>query len=204
MEILAAIGWLAALSLGGGVVYFQQRARAMELELLSLKARSTELGERLEVISQERDGAMHRARQEAERLRKFGQEKLLKGLLPVIDNLELALSSSAKGQGLHQGVRMVASQFIHELSRHGLQVFDALDELFDPALHEAIDRVPRSDLPPGTVIRQGRRGVLLHERLLRPAQVVVSCAPPKPDEAPVPVEDEVATDPVEGRLGAEE
>lgn len=118
-----------------------------------------------------------RAMREREETSKFGQEKLLKELLPVIDNLERALDpkNSADLDALRTGVEMTHKLFESALARVGLKGFSAVGEQFDPSLHEAMQAV-ESDEAPGTVLSQMVRGFMLHDRLLRPAMVFVAKA----------------------------
>ena len=127
-------------------------------------------------------------RDKAEALR-FANEGLLRDLLPVVDNLERALEHAAAGsdgQGLSEGVRLVLKNALDLLERHGATRIDATGEAFDPSRHEAIARIPRPGEPPNRVVQQFLPGYLLHDRLLRAAQVGVSApAPGQPHDASV-------------------
>ncbi len=117
---------------------------------------------------------------EREDTRKFGIEGLLKDLLPVVDNMERALGhAEAEGgnEGLVEGVRMVWKQFLGVVESYGARPFDALGQPFDPNVHEAMTQMPSADHPPNTVMQVFQRGWMLHDRLVRPAMVVVSKAP---------------------------
>lgn len=120
-------------------------------------------------------------RDKAEALR-FANEPLIRDLLPVIDNLERAVEhaeSGGNGQPLVEGVRLVLRSALEVLERHGVKRVDAAGQSFDPARHEAVAQVPGGDRGPNQVVDQFAPGYLLHDRLLRPAQVSVS------KEAPV-------------------
>ena len=84
---------------------------------------------------------------------------------------------------LVQGVTMVVTQFLETLKRFGVTRMDAEGQPFDPSWHEAIAQVPTADNPPHTVLTVFGSGYLFHDRVLRPAQVAVSAAPP-PDTQP--------------------
>lgn len=116
-----------------------------------------------------------RAQREREDVSKFGVEKLAKDLLPVVDNLDRALSAPSAGDSLAAGVKLVRASFEQALARHGVKGFSALGKPFDPAVHEALMQVP-SEEAPGTVVLEHARGFMLHERLLRPAMVGVAVA----------------------------
>ncbi len=96
--------------------------------------------------------------------------------LPVIDNLERALSHAEPASGLLEGVSMVHKQVLAVLERFGVTPFDSVGQPFDPERHEAIQQAA-SELPPGTVCQEAQRGYLRGDRLVRPAMVVVSVGP---------------------------
>lgn len=126
-----------------------------------------------------------RAAREREDTVKYGNERLLKDFLPIIDDLELGLEAAERvddkekaADQLTDGVRMVVKKFIGQLGKHGVSTFDSKGETFDPNLHEAVQQV-NSDTDAGRVSQQLQRGFKLQERLLRPAMVVVSLGPAK-------------------------
>jgi molecular chaperone GrpE len=125
-----------------------------------------------------------RAVKERDEVQKYGVEKLVKDLLPVLDNLDRALAAAAADDPLVAGVKLVRASFEQVLSRHGVKGFSALGQHFDPALHEALMQVPTADAAPGTVVVEHARGFTLAERLLRPAMVGVAVAPPPAAGAP--------------------
>jgi molecular chaperone GrpE len=124
-----------------------------------------------------------RAQKERDEVQKFGIEKLVKDLLPVLDNLDRALAAAAADDPLVNGVKLVRSSFEQALSRHGVKGFSAMGLPFDPARHEALMQVPTADAAPGTVVLEHARGFTLHDRLVRPAMVGVA-ATPAPAPAP--------------------
>ncbi|HEY3396549.1 MAG TPA: nucleotide exchange factor GrpE [Armatimonadota bacterium] len=121
------------------------------------------------------------AREQAEQTR-FGLARLLESLLPTLDHLEMALAAAQEhGEGetaLAEGVWLTYRQLLDTLGQYGLQPIAALGAVFDPAHHEAVDAEPvaAGDPAEGTVVEELRKGYLLHERLLRPAQVRVAVA----------------------------
>lgn len=123
-----------------------------------------------------------RAARERDEVQKFGAEKLLKDLLPVMDNLDRALAAAAPDDPLVAGVKLVRSTFEQALSRHGVKAFSAMGQPFDPARHEALMQVPSPGVAPGTVVLEHARGFTLNERLVRPAMVGVSVAAPQAPE----------------------
>ncbi len=154
-----------------------------QLELSQEKSRETmerlkEAHERMLRAAADLENYKKRAQREKEELQKFGNERLLKDLLPVLDNLDRALSVVPAGDPLATGVNLVRSTFEQVLGRYGVKGFSALGQPFDPALHEALMQVPTADAPPGTVVVEHARGFTLNDRLVRPALVGVAVAPP--------------------------
>ena len=140
-----------------------------------------ELRNRLAYLAAEFDNYRKRVAREKETLVSFGNERLLRGILPFLDNLERAMSqagSSGLSEGLLAGVHLTHDQFLSELRKFGLEQISAEGERFDPNLHEAIAQVPWEGKPEGTVLSEAGKGYLLNGRLLRPAQVTVAAAPP--------------------------
>ena len=164
-----------------------------QLELSQAKGREMmekikESHERALRAAADLDNFKKRAAKEKEEVQKFGSEKLLKDLLPVVDNLDRALEASTRTPdlaSLEKGVAMTRKLFEDTLGRHGVKGFSAKGQAFDPRLHEAMQQVPTADVPVGHVAFEVLRGYTLNERLVRPALVAVAIAPPEPQpEAP--------------------
>lgn len=123
-----------------------------------------------------------RMRREMEDERRYAQLPLLRELLPVMDNIGRALQAAGNtpdGTGLLEGVKLVAQQLDAVLTRHHCTRIDALHQPFDPHLHAAILQQPSAEHPAGTVLNVAQEGYQLHDRVVRPAQVIVSTAPPE-------------------------
>ena len=108
---------------------------------------------------------------------KYAAEKVLKDLIPTLDNLELAItygSDNEACQDMLKGITMTHKLFIDALGRHGLIPVGQEGEPFDPARHEAVGFDSRADLKPDTVARVLQSGYQLEGRLLRPAKVMVN------------------------------
>jgi molecular chaperone GrpE len=121
-----------------------------------------------------------RARRELDDERRYANVPLLRDLLPVVDNMERAISAAQKtpeASILLEGVRMVAQSLHGVLARHHCKRIEALGKPFDPAVHEAIAQQPSADHPPNTVLLVAHEGYMVHDRVVRPAQVIVSTAP---------------------------
>ncbi|NUQ63129.1 MAG: nucleotide exchange factor GrpE [Pirellulales bacterium] len=112
--------------------------------------------------------------------RRYAELSLMRDLLPVLDNMERALEAAEKsGEApqLREGFKIVVDQFQGILQRHHCVPIKALHEPFDPNFHEAILQQPSADHPPGTVLHVAQSGYRLHDRVVRPSQVIVSAAP---------------------------
>lgn len=135
-------------------------------------------------VQAELENYRKRARREMEEERRYAQLPLLNDLLPVIDNIGRALQSAEKnpdGAGLLEGVKLVAQQLDGVLARHHCTRIEALGKPFDPHLHQAILQQPSAEHPAATVLTVTQEGYQLHDRVVRPAQVIVSTAPPAGD-----------------------
>jgi molecular chaperone GrpE len=112
--------------------------------------------------------------------RRYAVLPLVKELLPVMDNLSRAVESAEKShdvEGLLAGVKLVGQQFQSVLERHNVRPIEALHQPFDPNRHEAILQQPSTEFPGGTVVVVTQEGYQLHDRVVRPAQVIVSKLP---------------------------
>jgi molecular chaperone GrpE len=149
-------------------------------ELEALRARAAERDQYLDLARRTRadfENYQRRSQRDREQERWLMLASILRDLLPVLDNLQRALEAAqAAGETgpLVQGVQLVQSQFLDILRRYGVKVIDAKGQPFDHNLHEAVAQQPTADQPPNTVVQVLAPGYLLDDRVLRPAQVVVS------------------------------
>jgi molecular chaperone GrpE len=169
----------------------QLQSLEAQLELSTTKGRETleklkEEHERLLRAGADLENYKKRAVREREDIQRFGNERLLKDLFPVMDNLDRALASAPPGDPLADGVKLVRASLEQALAKHGVTGFSAMGEKFDPALHEALLQVPTREKPPGTVVLEHARGFKLHDRLVRPAMVGVAVEPPAGAAEPDP------------------
>jgi molecular chaperone GrpE len=169
----------------------QQRLMEAEatLEVSSSRARETldrlkDTHERYLRAAADLDNYRKRAAREREETERFGITVLLKEMLPVMDNLDRALehaSESEKHSALAEGVASTRRLFEDVLAKFGVKPFSAKGEAFDPNRHEAMQQIETDEVAPGMVAQELLRGYYLHDRLIRPALVVV--AAPKSAEA---------------------
>ena len=163
---------------GGGA---EDRIRALEAQLAQTKAEMEKFRDLAFRSSADLDNYRKRMSKEREEAIKFANSSFLERLIPVLDNFEFGLQaarSASSPASILEGMTMVQKQFQDFLSSAGIEVIDATGQRFDPQVHEAIAQEENEHVPEGTVIRQLRRGYKLRDRLIRPANVVVSKGTP--------------------------
>lgn len=120
---------------------------------------------------------------ERSELVKFGSERLVREFLNVFDNFERALEvENGSAESFREGVKMIASEIRTLLQKFGVEEIKAEGEAFDPSKHEALSSEPRDDVPVGHVARVFKKAYKMHDKLIRPAQVIVATAPSSPKE----------------------
>jgi molecular chaperone GrpE len=142
------------------------------------------------------DNYRKRLAREHDRTRKLAAESIVRDLLPVLDNLERAVDhaaayaaahaaahAGAEPGGLIEGVKLVLCQFRGVLERHGLRQIPALNEPFDPNVHEALMQAESEEVPPDHVVQEFEKGYRLADFVLRPAKVGVSTGSSRPAPA---------------------
>jgi molecular chaperone GrpE len=113
--------------------------------------------------------------------RRYAALPILRDLLPVIDNIDRAIEAAEKAgeaENLLEGFRLVRQQLMSTLTRHSCEPIPAEGQPFDPNYHEAILQQPSPEVPAGHVMMVTQSGYKLHDRVVRPAQVIVSSGPP--------------------------
>jgi len=148
-----------------------------------LEAAEKEAGEnydRFLRISAEFENYKKRKDREATDFRKYANETLVKELLPVIDNLERAVETSADHEDavncILEGVDMTLKEILKVLEKFAVKAVDAVGNPFDPTYHQAVMQEESEDHPDNTVIKELQKGYTIHDRLLRPSMVVVAKA----------------------------
>lgn len=128
------------------------------------------------------ENARKRLLRDSEVQKKYATESLARDLLTALDNLDRALAAAKKAGDsgpLVVGVSATASQLLDVLRRHGVNRIECSPGTpFDPNVHEAVTQQPTNDFSPGEVVQVVQQGFMLHDRVLRPATVVVAMAPP--------------------------
>lgn len=150
----------------------EARTKAAEQKTLEVQSRFERLRKQLQSETDETRRRLNRA---ADERAKREKADFIAGLLPVLDNLQRAEAAEAGGAAdvIAEGIRRTASSFENALAAAGLEPIDAVGEMFDPELHDAIETVAVSPEDEGKVVAQHTRGYKIGDRLLRPARVKV-------------------------------
>ena len=155
-------------------------ARGAEIE--TLQAQIAELKNAVLRERADSDNLRKRFEREKESALKFGSEKLIKELLPVLDSLTLGLEAAkaheAEGrQALDhfiEGSSMTLKLLLDVLQKNGVIELDPVGEKLDPELHQALSVIPSPDAEPNTILHVAQKGYLLNGRVIRAAQVIVA------------------------------
>lgn len=133
-------------------------------------------------VQAEMQNLRRRAERDVENAHKFGLEKLINGLLPVLDNFDRAITAvpadavadNESLKGLLEGVELTRKSAIDVLTRFSVEVLEPFGEPFDPQFHEAMTMVPSATAEPNSVVDVLQKGYRLNGRLLRAAMVVIA------------------------------
>ena len=145
--------------------------------LAQTQKEAKDMFDRLARVSADFENYKKRVGREKDDAIRFGNEKAFKEILPVVDNLLRALKAAPESGDtdlLVAGVKLVSKQLEDALARFGVVGFESLGLPFDPARHEAVGARPHENIAGQHVCEEYQRGYLLHDRLLRPALVIVS------------------------------
>ena len=154
----------------------------------------------------EAENTKKRMETDYQRKLKFANEEILEGMVPVLDSFEAAIKSVSEKEKVetddgspdlatfNEGVQLVHKQLLSALKTHGLTPIEAAGETFDPYRHEALMAVASDEIPADKVIEEFRRGYMLHTRVLRASQVVVSQGPAEEEVNEEPEDSDTADD----------
>jgi molecular chaperone GrpE len=159
----------------------EQTDDALEDLAEKLKSKEQEAQEnydRLLRVSAEFENYKKRASREMDEFRKYSNQSLIKEMLSVVDNLELAMNSTnghkTIDKGLLDGLEMTHREILKVFEKFKVKPISAIGQPFDPTFHEAVMQEETDEFPENTVINELQRGYLIHDRLLRPSMVVVA------------------------------
>ena len=155
------------------------RLERVEQEKNELAGERDVLADRLLRLQADFENFRKRMLREKDDLYRRANEDLLLELLPVLDHMDLAMEAAASHDvppAFVEGFQLVSEQFLSTLKKFGLSLVDDAGT-FDPSYHEAVSHLPSPEVPADHIMARVRKGYMLGERLLRPAQVVVSSGP---------------------------
>lgn len=154
-----------------------------EERLAAAEAAVADMQDRLMRALAEAENTRKRAQRDKREAEAYGAARLARDLLPVYDNLNRALLAATEDQrasaaAVIEGVELTLRELSTVMERHGMErIAPAVGDAFDPQRHQAMFEAPVPDVPAGGIIQVMTEGFLLHDRLLRPAQVGVSSRP---------------------------
>lgn len=159
--------------------------KEMEETVESLKKEAAENHDRLLRVAAEFENYKKRAAREMNDFKKFANESFVRAMLPVVDNLDRAIESSSTDKGVNnsmvEGVNMTLKEILKVFEQFGIKRFESTGNTFDPSLHQAVMQEETDSFPENTVSKELQKGYMIHDRLLRPAMVVVSKKIAKPE-----------------------
>ena len=149
----------------------------LALNLESVKKESQDNYERFLRVSAEFENYQKRSSREINDFRKYANESLLKELLPVVDNLERAINlesnNDIKNSGIIEGINLTLADILKVFEKFSVKPIESVHKPFDPAFHQAVSKQEDEKYPENTVLYELQKGYTIHDRLLRPAMVVV-------------------------------
>lgn len=147
----------------------------LQQKITALEQEKGEIKNRLLRLQADFDNFRKRVRAEKEEMITLANFNLVQKLLPVIDNLERALSALQEGpDSIREGLEMIKKHFLEILFSEGVSPIKSVGEPFDPYFHEAVLREEDSACPPGTIVEELQKGYIMQERVLRASKVKVS------------------------------
>jgi molecular chaperone GrpE len=145
-----------------------------DAELAKVTQERDQLLDRLARLQAEFENARKRDARERAEFRDFAVAGAIEQLLPVLDNLNLALSVKGSGEQLRSGVELIVRQMEEAMRALGVQPIETVGAQFDPQVHEALGAIETTEVPDHQVMEEVRRGYRLKDRMLRPALVRVA------------------------------
>lgn len=152
-----------------------------EAEIEALRAERDGLRDKFMRALADAENARKRTRREREEAEQYGSTRIIRDMLPVYDNMKRALESGNKegaevSPALIEGLELTLRELVNVLDKHGVRrISPEVGDKFDPNQHEAMFEAPVPGTKAGHIIQVSAEGFMLHDRILRPAQVGVSC-----------------------------
>ncbi len=155
----------------------KKKDKANNKEITQLKEQISFEKDRVLRLSAEFENFQKRKQRESDEFKKFANETIFRQLLTVVDNLERAISSTKENsdeKALIEGVELTHKEIIKLFETFNVKPVEAENQTFDPNFHQAVTQEETDKVPENTVTKVLQKGYLLHDRLIRPAMVIVS------------------------------
>lgn len=157
-----------------------ETVKQMQETLAALEKEKNDINDKLLRAAAEFDNQKKRMDRQWADFKKYANESLAKELLTVVDNLERAIAAAEDtgegNSGLVDGVKMTLAEILKILGRHGVTPIESTGEKFDPNFHQAVSTQQVEGTESNIVLEEYQKGYMMHDRLLRPAMVVVSAS----------------------------
>ena len=153
------------------------------VEVDSLRAERDQFRDRFMRALADAENARKRSDKDRREAEQYGGSKLARDMLPVFDNMKRAIETATEEQkqvsaALIEGIELTMRELLNVFQKHGIRIVTPeVGDKFDPQLHQAMFEAPVPGTVAGEIIQVAAEGFLLHDRLLRPAQVGVSSTP---------------------------
>ncbi len=162
----------------------EKKEAKLREDLNALQKEKDDLFEQLQRVSADYANFQKRIPKQISDSVAYEKERIIKSLLPALDNFEHTLQGAHTAEStdvLVEGIQIIHDQMLAILKSHGVEQIDALDQPFDPTRHEAMMQREETDKPDSTVLEEFQKGYALNERVIRPSKVIVNKAAPQPD-----------------------
>lgn len=155
----------------------EKNADSLEAQLEDAQAKATDNWNQFLRAKAEMDNLRRRNTKDVENAHKYGMEKFVNELLPVMDSMGMGLAvEDASAESLREGMVLTMSMLEKMMEKLGIEEINPINEKFNAEKHQAMSLQPNADVEPNTVIAVMQKGYLLNDRLIRPAMVMVSKA----------------------------
>lgn len=164
----------------------QQKIVELQADLLAAENKAASNWDMLLRAKADEENIRKRSRLDIENAHKYGIEKFARSMLNIVDSLERgielsdveggnhSIGSEAMVKSLKDGMQLTLKLLLDSLDQFGIKMLDPKGEIFNPSQHEALSMQEQSDIPPNSIILVVQKGFIIHDRVLRPARVIVS------------------------------
>jgi molecular chaperone GrpE len=164
-----------------------EQADGLAAKVAESEQQITQLKDQLLRKAAEFDNYKRRTENDFLTFTKYASENVIVQLLPVLDDFHRSLKAAKAASGddpFYKGIEMIAVKFLKVLQAQGLKPIECVGKEFSVDFHDALLQVPRTDVPPHTIIEEVEKGYLLHDKVIRHAKVIVASEAPKETDQP--------------------